>query len=98
MATPPPAATAAAPGGRRPNPRIAQMRRTFFFLSRNTLAMVGLVIVLFFGVVALFSFFYPAPSEALSLYCGSYPPTLGGNTTGCIPVCTYQTGTPPPQA
>ena len=62
---------AAPPEGRRPNPRIAQLQRTFYFLSRNTLAMVGLGIILFFVVVAVYSFTYPRPSDQLHLYCGT---------------------------
>lgn len=96
----------AAPGSvrlqtaRRPNPRIAQFRRTWFFLSRNALAMIGLSIVLFFVFVAGYSFFYNAPSQTLAEYCGTYQGIGGGgpvNLTGaCIQVCTYQSGTPPP--
>lgn len=85
---------------RRPNPRIAQFRRTWFFLSRNALAMIGLSIVLFFVFVAGYSFFYNAPSQTLAQYCGTYQGIGGGgpvNLTGaCIQVCTYQSGTPPP--
>jgi peptide/nickel transport system permease protein len=87
------------PGGRRPNPRIAQLKRTWYFLSRNTLAMVGLGIIVFFVCVAAYSFFYPAPSDHLQLYCGTYagpggaPVTISG---ACIQVCTYPTGSPPP--
>lgn len=86
--------------GRRPNPQIAQMKRTFFFLSRNTLAMVGLGILVFFVLVALYAFVYPAPNDALQSYCGSA--TSNGGTGGssglggCISVCTYANTGPPP--
>ncbi len=85
---------------KRPNPRIAQFKRTWYFLSRNTLAIVGLAIILFFIAVAAYSFFYPASSTQLNLYCGSYVgqgSTGTNNLTGaCIPVCTYPSGSPPP--
>jgi peptide/nickel transport system permease protein len=88
------------PTGRRPNPRVAQMRRTFYFLSRNTLAMVGLFIIVFFACVALYSFTYHASSTALDQYCGTYNGVGGGGAInasgGCISVCTYpNTGTAP---
>jgi peptide/nickel transport system permease protein len=39
------------PSGRRPNPRIEQYKRTWYFLRRNTLALVGLgIIVLLVGI------------------------------------------------
>jgi peptide/nickel transport system permease protein len=66
------------------------MQRTFYFLRKNTLAMIGLGILLFFIMVAAYSFFYPAPSNQLQLYCGTYTGN-GGNastSTGCIRVCT----------
>lgn len=101
MATPTPS-TGAAPvlKGRRPNPRVAQMKRTFYFLSRNTLAMIGLVVLIFFIALALWSFTYSAGSEQLDLYCGSFSPGNVGppTTSGCIPVCTYPNNQPAPTA
>ncbi|HEY6237581.1 MAG TPA: ABC transporter permease [Thermoplasmata archaeon] len=101
MATSAPAASAppGRTGGRRPSPRIAQLRRTFFFLSRNTLAMIGLGILLFFVVVAVYSFTDPSSGTSLDQYCGTYggpgaPPFNG--TPGCVTVCTYDSTTPPP--
>jgi len=41
--------------GRRPSPRIAQLKRTWYFLRRNTLAMVGLGILVVIGAVALYA-------------------------------------------
>lgn len=83
------------PPGRRPNPRLAQYKRTFYFLRRNTLAMVGLGIVFFWILVAVTSPFYPAPSDALARYCGVAPGTPSNATSGCIQVCTYPVGTTP---
>jgi peptide/nickel transport system permease protein len=99
-ATPPPAASASASplaGGRRPNPRIAQMKRTFYFLRHNVLAMIGLAILIFFGAVAAYSTFDPAPSDHLQNYCGTYVPGGGGsgNISGaCVQVCTYPSNGP----
>jgi peptide/nickel transport system permease protein len=94
-----PAKTPALITGRRPSPQLAQIKRTLYFLSRNTLAIVGLVIVLFFVFVALYAFFYPAPSTQLQNYCGTY--SSGGTNlcqTGFVQVCTYDnTGAPPAQ-
>ena len=62
-----------------------QLKRTWHVLKQNTLAMVGLGLLVFFVVVALGSFFYPGPSESMTLYCGTYLSTA----TGCVKVCTY---------
>jgi peptide/nickel transport system permease protein len=101
MIQPPAGDGAPKPTGRRPNPRIAQMRRTFYFLSRNTLAMVGLCIIVFFAAVALYSFSYHASSTALDQYCGTYNGVGGGGplnvSGGCISVCTYPNTEAAPQ-
>ena len=97
--TPTAGGTPPAPKGRRPNPRVAQFKRTWYFLSRNTLAMVGLAIIVFFAFVALYSFSYPAPGDTLDHYCGTYagPGGVAVNlSNACIPVCTYPTGSPAP--
>jgi peptide/nickel transport system permease protein len=77
------------PSGRRPSPQIAQLKRTLYFLRRNTLAIVGLGILFFMIGVALYSPFYPAPSDHMVQLCST--PT---NTPGCV--CTYFLGQPPP--
>src|SRR5208283_5618146 len=84
-------------GGRRPNPQIAQMRRTLYFLSRNTLAIIGLAVLVFFVGVAVYAFVYPAPSDQLQNYCGTYSPT-GVNlcSSGYVQVCTYGSNAPAP--
>jgi peptide/nickel transport system permease protein len=82
--------------GRRPNPQLAQLKRTFYFLRRNTLAIVGLGILLFLIGVALFSFFYNAPSEQLQQYCAYLPGQSQTCTTiGSPGVCVYYIGTTP---
>lgn len=86
---------------RRPNPRIAQLRRTLYFLTRNTLAIVGIGILVLFICIAIYgAFFDPGQSSTLmNSYCGTY---LGNgaqsnNSLGCTLICTYPTGSPPPQ-
>ncbi len=80
-------------GRRRPSPRIAQMKRTFYFLRRSTLAMVGLGIVLFWIGVAVYSPFYHAPSDQLARYCNSN--IVNPANGSCIGVCGYPSGAPP---
>src|SRR5271157_4770134 len=80
--------------GRRPNPRIAQMKRTWYFLRRNTLAMVGIVILLFFIGIAIYALTQPIPWTQLTQQCASAgvnPPAPG---SGCV--CTYYTGSTNP--
>ncbi|MGD0588587.1 MAG: ABC transporter permease [Thermoplasmata archaeon] len=80
---------------RRPSPRIDQFRRTWYFFRRNTLAMVGLGILVFFVCLFVVSFFYPASSTELT----TYQATNGAapSPTALYPeVCTYQSGEVPP--
>jgi peptide/nickel transport system permease protein len=65
--------------------RVDQFRRTWHLLKQNTLAMIGLGLLLFFVVVAIGSFFYPGPDESMTLYCGTYL----SSATNCVKVCTY---------
>ncbi|MFZ0831014.1 MAG: ABC transporter permease [Thermoplasmata archaeon] len=74
--------------------RVDQAKRTWHLLKQNTLAMVGLGLLIFFVVVALGSFFYPGPAESMTLYCGSYLSTA----TNCVQVCTYAAPQLPPGA
>ena len=96
----PPALPPSAVKGRRPNPRVAQMRRTLYFLSRNRLALVGLFVLLFFVGVALFSFTNTASPTQLDNYCGSYTgpgsPSTGNLSSACVHVCTYPNTVPAP--
>jgi len=76
------------------------MRRTFYFLSRNTLAMIGLSILIFFVFVAVYSFFDPSSDTQLETFCGEYGGPGGGTafngTAGCQLVCTYASNGPAP--
>ncbi len=100
MTSVPPGAPAVPRAGRRPSPRIAQIRRTLYFLSRNTLAIVGLGILIFFIGVAVYGVLFDhSSSTLLESYCGTYT-GVGGNTSGnivgCQTICTYAQGTSPP--
>lgn len=88
MAGPSPKSPTASRSGRRPSPRVASIKRTLYFLSRNSLAMVGLAILIFFAALAAYAFTYTAaPFDKLNDYCGTdtgssfYQPNCG--------VCTY---------
>lgn len=78
--------------GRRPSPRIAQWIRTWYFFRRNTLAMLGLIVLLLMLALAIYAFAYPAPYDGLTQLCA----TNGGTNPapGCL--CTYPVGTAPP--
>jgi peptide/nickel transport system permease protein len=81
---------------RRPNPRWDQMRRTWYFFRRNTLAMIGLAILIFFVIVALYAPFYPAPGTNLQEYTSSNGSPPGSVTSPFPVICTYQSGELPP--
>ncbi len=91
-------------GGRRPNPQWAQVRRTLYFLTRNSLAVVGLAIVVFFVFVAIYGAAYPASSTQMSQYCGTLSTNGEINASqlqslcGGHVLCTYAIGTPAPGA
>ncbi|MCI4349817.1 MAG: ABC transporter permease [Thermoplasmata archaeon] len=99
MTTPTPA-PAVLTGKGRPNPQIAQIKRTLYFLSRNTLAIIGLAILLFFLVVAIGASFYPAPNDGLVTYCGTTTSNGAGVSGATVcpgkVICTYPINTPPP--
>jgi peptide/nickel transport system permease protein len=83
---------------RRPNPRMDQFRRTWYFFRRNTLAMVGFGILIFFVAAFLYGLVYQGPTTQLDLYCatdGSLP-AQSTCPVGNIAVCTYPQGTTSP--
>lgn len=84
---PPPSAVVAT--GRRPSPRIAQYKRTWFFLRRNTLALIGLGILIFLIGMALYALTLPIPWNQMDGYCGVHLP-------GCTYVCTTPPSPPGP--
>lgn len=84
--SPPPSASISL--GRRPNPRIAQYKRTWFFLRRNTLALVGLGILIFLIALAVYAVTLPIPWNQMTPYSSTPLP-------GFTYVCTYSSGPPP---
>jgi len=85
----------ATPG--RPHPQWDQLKRTWYFFSRNGLALAGLVIVLFFAAAFFYGLVYPASGTQLQEYCltdGQAPP--GNCYAGFPTICTYNQGTPAP--
>ncbi len=95
-----------APRPHRPHPHLDQMKRTWYFFRRNTLALVGLGIIVTIALVALYSAFLPLPWTSVPAWCATdYGPadTLSGYpgnytqvcpTTGPI-ICTYEVHPPP---
>jgi peptide/nickel transport system permease protein len=93
-----PVAVAPPKRGFRANPRVAQWTRTWYFLRRNTLAMVGLGILVLFLVVAVAALFTHLPWDNLNTFCSSNQGN--GQASDClgtqVAVCTYEQGTSPP--
>ena len=82
--------------------RWSQYKRTWYFLRRNTLAMVGLGIIVLFAAAFVYGLSYPASSSVPTQYCatnGEWPPTAS-NPCYDAPniICTYPQGTVPPTA
>ncbi len=84
------------------------MQRTWYFFRRNTLAIIGLGILLGISGVALYSIALPLPWTSAPIWCATdYGPAdnlsgYPGNYTQVCPttgpiVCTYEV-TPPPNA
>jgi peptide/nickel transport system permease protein len=72
MAEDPPTETISLPPvGRRPNPRIQQFKRTWYFLRRNTLALVGLGVIIALVGVAVYAAATPIPWDQLPLCSGT---------------------------
>lgn len=68
--------------GRRPSPRIAQLKRTWYFFRRNSLAMVGLSILLLIGAVAVYGLFQSYSWTEMQTWCATDfggPGTVGPN-------------------
>jgi peptide/nickel transport system permease protein len=76
-------------------PRIAQSKRTWYFLRRNTLAMAGLVILILIGAVACYALTTNISYTSMTLVCAT-----NGVAANCLAspqtICTYSPGTTPP--
>jgi peptide/nickel transport system permease protein len=99
MATNPPTAATDSNFRRSLRARWDQYRRTWYFLRRNTLAMVGLIVLLIFAGLFVYGVVYPASSSTPALYCASNGPVPVPEYNPCYAqpntVCTYQQGTLP---
>ena len=51
--------------------RLDSWKRTWYFFRRNTLAMVGLGILVLFALAFLYGLSYNAPNDHLQLYCAT---------------------------
>jgi len=77
--------------------RIDSWKRTWYFFRRNTLAMIGLGIIVYFAALFIYGIYYNAPSDHLQLYCATNGPPPGLCNSAAYPiVCTYPTGTVSP--
>jgi peptide/nickel transport system permease protein len=69
-ASTPPTSPAPSRAGR-PHPRLDSYKRTWYFLRRNTLALFGLGVILFFVFVAIYATTQPLPYYSLNGYCAT---------------------------
>jgi peptide/nickel transport system permease protein len=83
-------------GNARWHARVASWKRTWYFFRRNTLAMIGLGILILFGVAFVYGVTYNAPSDHMQLYCSTNGPPPGLCSSGYPTVCTYPVGTASP--
>jgi peptide/nickel transport system permease protein len=66
--------------GRRPSPRLAQMKRTWYFLRRNTLAMIGLSVLICIALVAVYAATTPISWLVMENLCSTnYGPQNPGS-------------------
>ncbi len=78
------------------------MKRTWYFLRRNSLALVGLGVVLFIAAVAVYAVFQPYDWYEMPQYCATdynstvAGPTYNSSSTSCSEyvVCTYEQALP----
>ncbi|MGH9920871.1 MAG: ABC transporter permease, partial [Nitrososphaerales archaeon] len=74
------------------SPRWDDYKRTWYFFRRNTLALVGLGIIILLVALALYALTTSLPWYSLALYCGGTTRPAGCSNY----VCTYVAGTTPP--
>ncbi len=92
-----------APRRHRPHPHLEQFKRTWYFFRRNTLALVGLGIILSITAVAAYAVTLPVPWTSMQAWCAtdygpsSSSPSVGPNGTLILNcpstspyVCTYE--------
>jgi peptide/nickel transport system permease protein len=64
----------------RPSPRIAQMKRTWYFFRRNSLGMAGLIILVMIAGAALYALWSPLSWFQMDQYCSTDFGPLGEGT------------------
>ncbi len=83
--------------GRR-SPQVEQWQRTWYILRQNTLALIGLAVLIGLVAVALYALTQPIPYYQLTQYCATNQ--LNGSPSDCLPgipaVCTFPSGSLPP--
>lgn len=109
MAFSPTPASAPAKAPRRLSPRVAQFKRTWYFLRRNSLALIGLGVLVIIAGVAIYALFQPYEWYGMTQYCATAfgEPGTGTDANGtggaynvgildsCAAyVCTYETTLP----
>src|SRR5208282_735012 len=72
----------------RPHPRLDAYKRTWYFLRRNTLALFGLGVIIFFVIVAVYASTQPLPYYGLNSYCATNytNPTILSTEASSVPV------------
>ena len=92
----------------RPHPRLDSAKRSWYFFRRNSLAMIGLSILIVIALFATYAVSQPIPWYRMQLICATDYGPLNDNSDyphnystsalgGCPYVCTYEV-TPPPNA
>ncbi len=103
----------AAPGARsatskppvKHHPHMAQAKRSWYFFRRNSLAMVGLSILVLIAVVAVYAYTQPIPWFSMDRSCATdygpdnpssgYPGAFNSSSDqGCSIICTYSATLP----
>lgn len=69
-------------GRRRPNPRVEDYKRTWYFLKGNTLALFGLTVLVLLAVVALYALATPIPWDTMPECSGSNNQVVTFSETG----------------
>ncbi|HYA10050.1 MAG TPA: ABC transporter permease [Thermoplasmata archaeon] len=106
MSAPKEPAAPPTPRRARPHPRLDQAKRSWFFFRRNTLALIGLAILVLLATFATYAVSQPIPWYKMQLMCGAdygplnndsgYPNNFSSKSvSACNYVCTYEVKKPP---
>lgn len=82
----------------RPSARVDELRRTWYLLRQNRLALFGLAVLVVLIGSAVYALTQPIPYYSLTEYCAT--DQVNGGPSQCLSsmpsVCTYPQGSPPP--